>query len=89
MKPQKVDNLEMSLSLDGEVVQAGNSNAILGDPMESLFAASRLALENGENLLEGYLVLAGAATSAVYINPGQTISAVAEGLGDVSLKVSK
>ncbi len=89
VKPQEVNNLEMSLSLDGEVVQAGNSNAILGDPMESLFAASRLAMENGENLLEGYVVLAGAATPAMYIKPGQTISAIADGLGDVSLKVSK
>ena len=88
-EPQGVINLEMSLSLDDEIVQTGNSNAILGDPMESLYAASRLALENGENLLKGYVVLAGAATPAMYIKSGQRISASAEGLGNVVLKVSK
>lgn len=89
VKPQQVNNLEMSLSFDGEVVQSGNSNAILGDPMESLYAASRLALDNGENLLEGYVVLAGAATPAMYIKSGQTISVKAESLGEVILKVAE
>lgn len=82
-----VNNLNMSLLLDGETVQAGNSNAILGNPMESLFAASRLAIENGENLLDGYIILAGAATPAQYIKSGQIVMAYADGLGSVKLNI--
>ena len=82
-----IQDIEMNLLINDEVVQSGNSNAILGDPMESLYAASRLALENGESLLEGYVILAGAATSAVYIEEGQNITANAKGLGSVSLKI--
>lgn len=83
-----VQNLSMALLIDGEVVQEGNSNAILGDPLESLVAAARLARENGEALEKGAIILAGAATSAVYLKSNQTVAATAEGLGGVSLKVT-
>lgn len=82
-----VNNLNMSLLINGETVQAGNSNAILGNPMESLYAATRLAIENGENLLEGHIILAGAATPAHYIKAGQIVMAYADGLGSVKLNI--
>jgi len=82
-----IQGLKMELRIDNTVVQVGNSDAILGNPLESLYAASRLALENGETLLAGQVVLAGAATPAVYIETGQTIEASAEHLGKVSIQV--
>lgn len=82
-----VQDLDMRLIIDGEVVQQGNSNAILGNPLESLVAAARLARENGESLEEGAIILAGAATPAVYLKPNQRVEATAEGLGKVWLKV--
>ncbi|MBT8233838.1 MAG: fumarylacetoacetate hydrolase family protein [Bacteroidia bacterium] len=86
-KDTPVANLEMKLIIDNETVESGNSNAILGNPMESLYAASRLALENGEQLLEGHVILAGAATSAIYIKEGQLVKAEASGLGSVELQI--
>jgi 2-oxo-3-hexenedioate decarboxylase len=82
-----VANLKMQLLIDSKVVHEGNSNAILGNPIESLISASRLAMENGEELSEGHIVLAGAATAAEFIKSGQTIQATAEGLGEVSLEI--
>lgn len=82
-----IRDLKMSLLIDGEVVQQGNSNAILGNPLESLIAAARLARENGEALEKGAIILAGAATPAVYLKAGQRVEARAEGLGKVELKV--
>jgi 2-oxo-3-hexenedioate decarboxylase len=82
-----LQDLKIELLVDGSVVQQGNSNAILGNPLESLFAASRLALENGEQLSKGQLILAGAATPAVYIEVGQVVKATAESLGAVSIQV--
>jgi len=83
-----IRGIPMSLVIDGETVQSGNSDAILGNPLESLVNAARLALLNGEILKPGDIVLAGAATSAVYLKKGQTVVAIAEGLGEASLKVS-
>lgn len=81
-----LQNLEMSLMIDGKAVETGNSDAILGNPLESLVAAARLAKDNGENLVKGDIILAGAATSAIYIAAGQTVEAVAERLGKCALQ---
>jgi len=84
---QKVDDIFMSLVINDEIIEKGNSNAILGNPWESFVAAARLAQENGEILKKGFIILAGAATSAAYIKENQSVSAHAEGLGSVTLKV--
>lgn len=88
-KPAKtlIQDIEIALLSGDDILHEGNSNAILGNPMESLYAASRLALQNGESLHKGHIVLAGAATPAVYIESGQKIRARASGLGDVTLHV--
>ncbi len=82
-----IQDIAMSLNANGEAVRTGNSNAILGNPLESLVDAARLAQENGEYIIKGDIILAGAATAAIYIETGQTITATAEGLGSVSLNV--
>lgn len=82
-----IQGVDMSLIIDGEAVESGNSNAILGNPWESLVAAARLAQENGETLTKGAIILAGAATPAVYLKAGQKVTAKAIGLGSVSLNV--
>ena len=62
----KIQDINMSLSIDGVVINEGNSNAILGNPWESFVNAARLAQANGEILSEGSIVLAGAATPVSY-----------------------
>lgn len=83
-----IKGIDMSLTIDGQVIHAGSSDAILGNPWESLVAAARLARENGERLTAGTIILAGAATPASYLQAGQEVSAFAEGLGTVSVKVA-
>ena len=82
-----IKNIGIKLSVNGLVEQEGNSNAILGNPVESLTAISRLALEHGEKIMPGHVVLAGAATSAIFIQAGQQVEAEAEGLGKVHINV--
>ena len=81
----KIQDIAMSLSVDGQVIQKGNSNAILGNPWESFVAAARLARENGETLSKGAIILAGAATPAIYLEKGQKVSATAKGLSTVTI----
>lgn len=87
--PEKqIQDIGVSLLLNDEVVHEGNSNAILGNPWESLVAAIRLALDNGEKLEAGSIILAGAATAASYIEAGQKVSAKADGFESICLFIS-
>lgn len=83
-----IRDITISLSIDGEVIHSGNSDAILGNPWESLEGAIRLAIENGEPLKKGDIILAGAATPATYIKSGQTIETTAEGFDPIFIKVT-
>lgn len=80
-----LSNLGMIVEADGEAVQIGSSAAILGHPLRSLATASRIASEHGITLQPGWIVMAGAATAATYIRPGQHLRCTAEGLGHVDL----
>ncbi len=82
-----LQDLDIDLKVDNETVQTGSSNAILGNPLESFVAAARLANQYGESLKKGMIVLAGAATSAIYIKAGQAISVEIKGMETVSFEV--
>lgn len=84
-----LSNLGMVCEVDGRVVQTGSSAAILGHPLRSLAAASRIAAEHGLALEPGWIVLAGGATAATYLHPGEHVRLVVEGLGQVGLHVSE
>ncbi len=78
-----LNNLDMAMEIDGEVVQSGSSAAILGNPWESIVAATRLAHQYGQEIPAGAYLMAGAATPAVYLKAGQTIEVKVERLGTV------
>ena len=82
--PADLSNLGMVMSLDGRARQIGSTGAILGDPLRSLAAAARLAGE----LKPGWIVLAGAGTSAEPFTPGSRASVEVEGLGraDIAMR---
>lgn len=81
------DNLGLVMEIDGVPAQIGSSAAILGDPLRSLAAASRLAARCGMALEPGWIVLAGGATAAVPLAVGHHVRLAAEGLGRVQLTV--
>jgi 2-oxo-3-hexenedioate decarboxylase len=81
-------NLGLTLSLDGRVVQVGSTAALLGQPLRSLVAAARLSSQAGEPLQAGWIVMAGGATPAEWIKPGQHVSVDMEKLGSASFHVS-
>lgn len=82
-----IKNLSMELLFDGEVVASGSSADILGDPWKSLQAATRLASEYGEPIRKGHIILAGAATAAVFMKEGVEVSARVESMGETRFKV--
>ena len=82
-----LQNLAIQLIIDGKVAQQGSSNDILGDPWKSFLAATRLAATYGQVIPAGSYIMAGAATSAVYVKKGQRIKASLEQLGEVDFEV--
>jgi 2-oxo-3-hexenedioate decarboxylase len=82
-------NLGMTLNLDGRVVQVGSTAALLGHPLRSLVAAARLSAQAGEPLQAGWIVMAGGATPAEWIAPGQYVSVEMEQLGSAGFHVKR
>jgi 2-oxo-3-hexenedioate decarboxylase len=84
---QDFRNLGLVMSIDGRLVQAGSTAALLGDPLRSLVAAARVSAAAREPLQAGWIVLAGGATPAEWIHPGQHISMRMQGLGSVGFQM--
>lgn len=82
-----VQDLSIILTINGKDAQTGNSNAILGNPLESLVEISRMLAKYGETVEAGSTILAGAATSAVHIHEGDQIEGQFAGLGSVKFNV--
>ena len=78
-----ISDLKIDLVVNDQIVQSGNSNAILGDPWESVIAAARLCSQYGQVIKAGNYILAGAATPAVYLEKNQTVKAQVSSLGTV------
>ncbi len=82
-------NLAMKMSVNGSVVHEGVSSAISGDPVLSVVQLVELLAQRGRTLPEGSIVLAGAATAAVALEPGMNVSLDVDGLPSVFVKVEE
>ncbi|MGE4240638.1 2-keto-4-pentenoate hydratase [Ramlibacter sp.] len=84
-----VANLGLVVSIDGRPVQIGSTASLLGHPVRSLVAAARLSAAAGEPLQAGWIVLAGGATAAEWIRPGQHVCIEMQRLGSASFHVGE
>jgi 2-oxo-3-hexenedioate decarboxylase len=82
-----IGELKMTMKFDGEMVQEGSSKAILGNPWQSLLDASRLAQKYGQAIPADSYIMAGAATSAMYLKSGMDVSVTVDTLGTVGFKI--
>ena len=83
-----LDDLGFSMAIDGAVRQSGSSAAILGNPIRSLVRAARLAAHAGEPLKAGDIVMAGGATAAEALAPGNRVTLEVDRLGGVSVAIA-
>ena len=74
-------NAGVTMRIDGRLVQAGSTAAILGDPLRSIVQASRLISQSGLVLPAGSLIMAGAATAAHPLTAGAHVHCAINGLG--------
>jgi 2-oxo-3-hexenedioate decarboxylase len=80
-------DLAFTMAIDGEAKQTGSSAAILGDPIRSLVRAARLAAAAGEPLKADDIVMAGGATAAEALAPGNRVALDVARLGRVSISI--
>jgi 2-keto-4-pentenoate hydratase len=72
IEPREV---EMSMTLNGEVVSTGTGTACLGDPLDALLWLARTAQEYGEPLRAGQVILSGALGPMVDVTGGDLVVA--------------
>jgi len=82
-----ISNLGMVMHINNEPIRIGSSAAILGNPLRSIEAASRLAHQYEQEIPAGSIILAGAATAAEFLKIDDYVSLDVERLGSVSFKV--
>lgn len=82
-----LNHLKMTMSINGQVAHEGRSDAISGDPVLSVVQLVDLLAQNGKALPAGSLVLAGAATPAVALEPGMKVNLEVEGLAPVNVSI--
>lgn len=83
--PESLTNRSMALLFEKNVKEQDSSNAILDNPFLSICNASRLAAKYNQPFLAGNILLAGAATPAVFVESGKKITAKVEGIGSCSI----
>jgi 2-oxo-3-hexenedioate decarboxylase len=80
-------DLEMVMSVNGAPAESARSHAISGDPVRSVMQLCALLADRGLALPPGSIVLAGAATTAVPLEAGQTIALAVTHLGNVAVRI--
>lgn len=80
---ENLGNLGMVMSVNGEVVETGSSAAIFEHPARSLAKLAEMLWERGEGLSAGMVVLAGGATKAVHLKPGDHVHLEVDSLSTV------
>lgn len=82
-------NLGITLEVNGAVEETGSSAAIYDHPVRSLVELISMLGRIGTGLKGGDIVLAGAATAAVHLKPGDHVRAIVEDLGTAEFFVSE
>ncbi len=83
-----LDDTTIELVINDKTVQSGNATAILGHPYQALSELSDILTRQGMSIEPGEIVLAGAATSAVYLELGDTAQGVFSNLGSLEFKTT-
>jgi 2-keto-4-pentenoate hydratase len=78
--------IQMELSVDGEVAAKGSGAACLGDPLAALAWLAEAARDLGDPLRAGQVVLSGALGPVVPVRPGMRVAATLTGLGTVTTR---
>ena len=78
-----------TLFINGEAEVSGVSAAVMGNPINSVAWLANKLHSYGVPLLAGQVLLSGSFVRAIPFGPGDTLTALFDGLGEVQLSVAK
>lgn len=76
------------LKINGAVVGEGYGRDVLGHPLEALAWLVNTLARRGRSLTQGMVVMTGSMVATTFVNPGDAVSLMVEGLGQVQLSVT-
>lgn len=88
-KSLDLKNLKMQMKINGETKTEGISSDISGDPVISVIQLAELLDQRGQFIPANTIVLAGAATLAISLEPNILVSLEVESLQEMSVKVKE
>lgn len=91
-KPVKIENLDllnckMKMTKNGEQVSTGIGSASMGSPINATLWLAKTMARLGNPLKAGDIVLTGAVGPVTNLSPGDSVTAIFDTLGEVSLEV--
>ena len=93
-RPVRPDALDLSLTgcllhRNGRLEGTGAGGAVLGSPVNALVWLANTLGQRGVTLEAGHVILPGSVCAAIPFGPGDTVSAVFDRLGSVSITFSE
>jgi 2-oxo-3-hexenedioate decarboxylase len=85
----KLDELQMTMSVNGQPKQTARSSAISGHPLQSVVQLCSLLHQHGRSLPAGSIVLAGAATVAEPLRARDHVELQVDRLASISARVGE
>jgi 2-keto-4-pentenoate hydratase len=82
-------NMSASLSINGEIQQTGSARAVMGNPINAVAWLVNKLHEFGVSIQPGDVIMSGSFIRAVPFGPGDTVLALFDQLGEVSLSVAR
>ncbi len=92
--PRRLDQVDVRrigavLLKNGEAEESGVGAAVLGNPLNAVAWLANKLHEYGVPLLAGHLILSGSFVKAIPFGAGDTLTAIFDTLGEVSLSVAR
>jgi 2-oxo-hept-3-ene-1,7-dioate hydratase/2-keto-4-pentenoate hydratase len=83
-----VRRLSASLSINGEVLESGTASAVMGNPINAVVWLANKLHEFGVAMQPGDVILSGSFVKAIPFGAGDTIVALYDQLGEVTLRAA-
>jgi 2-keto-4-pentenoate hydratase len=83
-----VRRLSASLSINGQVMESGSASAVMGNPINSVVWLANKLLEFDVAMQPGDVILSGSFVKAIPFGAGDTIIALYDKLGEITLRVA-
>lgn len=84
-----VRRLSASLSINGQIMESGSASAVMGNPINAVVWLANKLHEFGVAMQPGDVILSGSFVKAIPFEAGDTILALYDQLGEVTLRVGE